>query len=176
MLKFCTNKRIRASLLRQVCFFGGERGHFAPKKGVTLHPRATDFREKKAVFFGRGGKGAFRPKKGCNAPSAGYRFPRKKNLDDLLNSLTAIGFRESQLIYELRSTVVSCQIFILSQSLVAHWTRNDFSLPAVSCDFYEAFLIDDVSRGSKLYLFCARSNLNPFRRLTVFSSPILGSG
>jgi hypothetical protein len=25
-----------------------------------------------------GGKGAFRPKKGCNAPSAGYGFPRKK--------------------------------------------------------------------------------------------------
>jgi hypothetical protein len=30
-----------------------------------------------AVFFG-GGKGAFCPKKGCNAPSAGYGFPRKK--------------------------------------------------------------------------------------------------
>ena len=29
-------------------------------------------------FWGGGGKGAFRPKKGCNAPSAGYRFPRKK--------------------------------------------------------------------------------------------------
>ncbi len=28
------------------------------------------------VFLG-GGKGAFRPKKRCNAPSAGYRFPRK---------------------------------------------------------------------------------------------------
>ena len=48
MLKFCTNKRIWASLLRQVCFFGGERGRFAPKKGVTLHPRATDFQEKKS--------------------------------------------------------------------------------------------------------------------------------
>ncbi len=46
MLKFCTNKRIRASLLRQVCFFWEERGCFAPKKGVTLHPRATDFQEK----------------------------------------------------------------------------------------------------------------------------------
>ncbi len=33
-----------------------------------------------AVFFGGGGKGAFRPKKGCYAPSAGYRFPRKKIL------------------------------------------------------------------------------------------------
>jgi hypothetical protein len=29
-------------------------------------------------FFLGGGKGAFCPKKGCNAPSAGYRFPRKK--------------------------------------------------------------------------------------------------
>ena len=41
----------------------------APKKDVTLHPRATDFREKKAFFFlGGGGKRAFHPKKGCNAP------------------------------------------------------------------------------------------------------------
>ena len=31
-----------------------------------------------AGFFFGGGKGAFRPKKGCNAPSAGYGFPRKK--------------------------------------------------------------------------------------------------
>ncbi len=30
-----------------------------------------------AVYFW-GGKGAFCPKKGCNAPSAGYGFPRKK--------------------------------------------------------------------------------------------------
>jgi hypothetical protein len=27
---------------------GGERGRFAPKKGVTLLPRATDFQEKKS--------------------------------------------------------------------------------------------------------------------------------
>jgi hypothetical protein len=36
MLKFCTNKPIWALLLRQVFFWGGERGRFAPKKGVTL--------------------------------------------------------------------------------------------------------------------------------------------
>ncbi len=29
-------------------FLGGGRGHFAPKKGVMLHPQATDFREKKS--------------------------------------------------------------------------------------------------------------------------------
>ena len=46
MLKFCTNKPILASLLRQ-CFFWGERGRFAQKKGVMLLPPATDFREKK---------------------------------------------------------------------------------------------------------------------------------
>ena len=86
MLKFCTNKPIWASLLRQVLFWRGERGHFAKKKGVTLHPRATDFQEKKAVFFG-GGKGAFCPKKGCNAPSAGYRLPRKKNPPQAQNVL-----------------------------------------------------------------------------------------
>jgi hypothetical protein len=80
MLKFCTNKRIWASLLRQVCFFWGERGHFAPNKGVTLHPQATDFREKKAVFFLGGEKGAFRPKKGCNASSIhGLQISKKKN-------------------------------------------------------------------------------------------------
>jgi hypothetical protein len=28
-------------------FWGGGKGRFAPKKGVTLHPRATIFREKK---------------------------------------------------------------------------------------------------------------------------------
>jgi hypothetical protein len=28
-------------------FWGGERGRFAKKKGVTLHPRATFFQEKK---------------------------------------------------------------------------------------------------------------------------------
>ncbi len=29
-------------------FWEGERGHFAPKKGVTLHPQSTDFQEKKS--------------------------------------------------------------------------------------------------------------------------------
>jgi hypothetical protein len=48
MLKFCTNKLIWASLLRQVFFREGGRGCFAQKNGVTLHPRATDFREKKS--------------------------------------------------------------------------------------------------------------------------------
>ncbi len=46
MIKFCTNKPIWALLLRQVFFGGGGRGRFAPKKGVTLHPQVTDFREK----------------------------------------------------------------------------------------------------------------------------------
>ncbi len=46
MLKFCTNKPIWASLPRQVFFLGGGRGRFAQKKGVTLHLRAMDFREK----------------------------------------------------------------------------------------------------------------------------------
>ncbi len=63
MSKFCTNKRIWALLLRQVSFSGGERGRFAPKKGVTLHPRAMDFQEKKEVFLGGGGKGGVSPKK-----------------------------------------------------------------------------------------------------------------
>ena len=72
-----------------------------------------------------------------------------------LNSLTAIDGHDRQYFNELHSTVVSRQIFIRSQSLIARWTRNDFSSPAVSRDFYEAFLFDDVSRGSKSYLFRA---------------------
>ncbi len=48
MLKFCTNKPIWASLLRQVFLWGVERGRFTQKKGVTLHPRSTDFQEKKS--------------------------------------------------------------------------------------------------------------------------------
>ncbi len=35
------------------------------------------FAAEAGLFFG-GGKRAFCPKKECNAPSAGYRFPRKK--------------------------------------------------------------------------------------------------
>ncbi len=65
------------------------------------------------------------------------------------NSLTAIDGHDRQYFNKLRSTVVSRQIFIRLQSLIACLTRNDFSLPAVSRDFYEAFIIDDMSRGSK---------------------------
>ncbi len=79
----------------------------------------------------------------------------QRNFSIFLNSLTAIDSHDRQYFNELRSTVVSHQIFIRSQSLIARWTRNDFSLPAVSRDFYEDFLIDDVSRGSKSYLFRA---------------------
>jgi hypothetical protein len=79
MLKSCINKRIWALLLRQVCFFWGERGHFAPKKGVTLHPRATDFREKKAVFFGGGGRERFAQKKGVTLHPQATDFQEKKS-------------------------------------------------------------------------------------------------
>ncbi len=77
------------------------------------------------------------------------------DLSGVFNSLTAIGGHDRQYFNELRSTVVSRRIFIRSQSLIARWMRNDFRLPAVSRNFYEAFLIDDVSRGSKSYLFRA---------------------
>ncbi len=72
----------------------------------------------------------------------------------ILNSLSAMDGRDCPLSNQLRSTVVSCQIFIRSQSLIARWTHNDFSLPAVACNFYEACCINDVSRGSRSYLFC----------------------
>jgi hypothetical protein len=37
----------------------------------------------------------------------------------IVNSLTAMGAHERPLFIELRGTVVSCQIFIHSQSLIA---------------------------------------------------------
>ncbi len=70
-----------------------------------------------------------------------------------LNSLSAMDGHDRPLLNELCSTVVSCRIFIRSWSLIARWTCNDFSLPAVIRNFYEAFFEDDVSKGSKLYLF-----------------------
>ncbi len=72
---------------------------------------------------------------------------------EALNSLPAMDAHEHPLFIELCGTVVSCRIFIRSQSLIARWTRNDLILAAVTCDLYEAYRIDDVSRGSKLYLF-----------------------
>jgi hypothetical protein len=46
--------------------------------------------------------------------------------------------------------------------------RNDYSLPAVARDFYEACFIDDVSRGSNSYLFCVsplyKSSIQEFLR------------
>ncbi len=69
------------------------------------------------------------------------------------SSLTAIDGHDRQYFNELRSTVVSRRIFIRSRRLIARWTCNDFSSPAVSCNFYKAFLINDMSRGSKSYLF-----------------------
>ncbi len=48
MLKFCKNKHIGVLLLRQVFFRGGKRA-FCSKKGVTFHPWAKYFREKKIL-------------------------------------------------------------------------------------------------------------------------------
>ncbi len=83
------------------------------------------------------------------------KFECNKFVLVLVNSLTAIGGPDRQLFFELRARVVSPRIFVRSQSLIARLTRNDFSLLAVSRNFYEALLIDDVSRGSKSYLFRA---------------------
>jgi hypothetical protein len=64
--------------------WGGGRGRFASKKGVTLHPRATDFREKKAVFFGGGGKGGvLLKKKGVTLHPRATDFQEKKILHKL---------------------------------------------------------------------------------------------
>ena len=71
------------------------------------------------------------------------------------NSLTHMDGRDPPLLNKLCGTVVSHQNFIRSQSLRAHWMHNDLSLTAVACNFYEACCINDVSRGSKMYLFCA---------------------
>ncbi len=73
------------------------------------------------------------------------------------NSLTAMGAhgRPLLLFNELQGSVVSRRVFIHSQSLIARWTRNDLILAAVARDLYEACRINDVSRGSKSYLFWA---------------------
>jgi hypothetical protein len=76
---------------------------------------------------------------------SGHRCPR-------VNSLSAMDGRDRPL-KNCRSTVVSCRIFIGSRSLIACWRRNNFSLPAVARKIYEACFINDVSRGSKSYLF-----------------------
>jgi hypothetical protein len=47
ILKFCKNKPIGVLLLRHV-FFRGGKGAFCSKKGVTFHPLAKYFREKKS--------------------------------------------------------------------------------------------------------------------------------
>ncbi len=47
MIKFCKNKPIGVLLLRHV-FWGGGKGAFFSKKGVTFHPWAKYFREKKS--------------------------------------------------------------------------------------------------------------------------------
>ncbi len=75
--------------------------------------------------------------------------------DNELNSLTVIDAHERQRFNELHGTIVSRRIFIRSQSLIARWTRNDLILAAVAHNLYEACRIDDVSRGSKSYLFWA---------------------
>ncbi len=48
MLKFCTNKPIWASLLRQV-FFGGGKGAFYPKKGCNTPSASYGFWMKKIL-------------------------------------------------------------------------------------------------------------------------------
>ncbi len=78
MLKFCTNKRIWALLLRQLCFCGGERGRFT-QKGVTLYPRATDFQEKRQFFWRGGGRGRFAQKKGVTLHPRATDFQEKKS-------------------------------------------------------------------------------------------------
>ena len=72
----------------------------------------------------------------------------------ILNSVTAIDAHKRPLFNKLCGTVVYCRIFIRSQSLIARWTCNDLSLPSAARNLCKACCIDDVSRGSKSYLFC----------------------
>ena len=60
-------------------FLGGERVRFAPKKDVTLHPRATDFQEKRQ-FFGGGERGRFAQKKAVTLLPRATDFWEKKSL------------------------------------------------------------------------------------------------
>ncbi len=46
MLKFCKTSQYGLRCWGRFFLGGGERGCFAPQKGVMLHPRAMDFQEK----------------------------------------------------------------------------------------------------------------------------------
>ncbi len=77
-----------------------------------------------------------------------------------MNSLTAMDAHEHQFFNKLCGTVVSCRIFIRSQSLIARGTHNDLILAAVACNLYKACSINDVSRGSTS-LFGGASQYSP---------------
>ena len=75
--------------------------------------------------------------------------------NDLLNSLTAIGGHDRPLIYELRARVVSLQIFVHYQRLMARKIAELFGLNRGVQPFYAACCFDELSRGSFLCLLIA---------------------
>jgi hypothetical protein len=72
-----------------------------------------------------------------------------------VNRTAAIGAHERQLFIELLARVVSPQIYIRCQRLIARKVAADFSFLAVNRNFYEACISNDVSRVSLSCLFCA---------------------
>jgi hypothetical protein len=64
------------------------------------------------------------------------------------NSLTAIGGHDRQLIYELRACVVSLQIFVRYQRLMARKIAELFGLNRGVRPFYAARCFNELSRGS----------------------------
>jgi hypothetical protein len=73
----------------------------------------------------------------------------------VLNSLTAIGAHERQLLIELLVRVVSPRINICCWRLIARKIATDSSFLAVNRNFNEACISNDVSRVSLSCLFCA---------------------
>jgi hypothetical protein len=71
-----------------------------------------------------------------------------KHKTNTLNSLTAIGGHDRQLIYELCARVVSLQICVRYQRLMARKIAELFGLNRGVRHFYAARCFDELSRGS----------------------------
>ena len=71
-----------------------------------------------------------------------------KHKTNTLNSLTAIGGHDRQLIYELRARVVSLRICVRYQRLMARKIAELFGLNRGVRPFYAARCFDELSRGS----------------------------
>jgi hypothetical protein len=103
-------------------------------------------------------------------------FGKKTSLI-LLNSLTAIGGHDRPLINELRAHVVSLQIFVRYQRLIARKIAEVFGLNRGVRPFYAACCFDELSRGSVSCLLNVRFETRyPQRHNSIFYTKIYDHG